>query len=350
MYFEKGHSPNFLRCRCFKICIFSDSLQVAKRSIMTKRGNFLSSTERKPFTHQTLSLMSTIFLTLRKVAFILPVSLLVDNGPDYSKASLKNLLFYVRLWRDLGLEVLFVGSYAANDSALNPIEHAWSPLSKALISVVLRLSTDAMNDGRTFDTLTDVEKALVLDRAAETLDCYWRGLKCGGFPISSTHVKGMELRGKYQDYDEIFKVIDKGINSTRNSTFLEELEFSMSHVDRRIDCLIIKKCDSFDCTHCSVHPKRAAPVFAFLRQNPTFPTPVPNPNLKGHFHNLTDYLDGSVSITEDPEISMSRFKEAKASLPTVRCSICPAYTFRSKADRSFHVSVFHYNRTKRRKC
>ena len=51
------------------------------------------------------------------------VVIIVDGCPDWTPASLLNNLFFFRLWRDAGLDMLVVCSYAARYSAYNPIEH-----------------------------------------------------------------------------------------------------------------------------------------------------------------------------------------------------------------------------------
>ena len=61
----------------------------------------------------------------------------VDNGSDWNLHSLVNIVFMGRLWRDNGLDILGLVSYAARYSAYNDIEHLWSPLSKHLSSVIL---------------------------------------------------------------------------------------------------------------------------------------------------------------------------------------------------------------------
>ena len=52
------------------------------------------------------------------------VVIIVDSGPDWSPGSLFNNLFFFRLWRDAGLDML-----------VNPIEHLWSPLSKKFCGI-----------------------------------------------------------------------------------------------------------------------------------------------------------------------------------------------------------------------
>ena len=65
------------------------------------------------------------------------VFILTDNGPDWQSSSLCNLLYFMRAWRDRGLDMFLLCSFAARYSAYNPIEHLWSPLSKRLAGVIL---------------------------------------------------------------------------------------------------------------------------------------------------------------------------------------------------------------------
>ena len=60
-----------------------------------------------------------------------------DNGPDMDPASYLNFIYWGRLWRDTKLTRLTCVTYPAGQSAYNPIEHCWSPLSNALTGVSL---------------------------------------------------------------------------------------------------------------------------------------------------------------------------------------------------------------------
>ena len=61
----------------------------------------------------------------------------VDNGPDWNLLNIVNEIYFCRLWRDSGLDILGIVSYAAKYSAYNNIEHTWNPMSRRLCSVVL---------------------------------------------------------------------------------------------------------------------------------------------------------------------------------------------------------------------
>ena len=61
----------------------------------------------------------------------------VDNGPDWNLLNIVNEIYFCRLWRGSGLDILGILSYAAKYSAYNNIEHTWCPMSRRLSSEVL---------------------------------------------------------------------------------------------------------------------------------------------------------------------------------------------------------------------
>ena len=61
----------------------------------------------------------------------------VDNGSDWNLQSVVNSFYFGRLWKESGLDILGIVSYAARYSAYNNIEHLWSPMSKKLCSAIL---------------------------------------------------------------------------------------------------------------------------------------------------------------------------------------------------------------------
>jgi len=61
----------------------------------------------------------------------------VDNGPDWNLLNITNMLYFGRMWKDSGLDIFGIMSYAAQWSAYNNIEHLWSPMSKKLANEIL---------------------------------------------------------------------------------------------------------------------------------------------------------------------------------------------------------------------
>jgi len=78
------------------------------------------------------SILSSQVKDGKTVAFIK-----VDNGPDWNLLNITNMLYFRRMWKDNGLDIFGIMSYAAQWSAYNNIEHLWSPMSKKLANVVL---------------------------------------------------------------------------------------------------------------------------------------------------------------------------------------------------------------------
>jgi len=72
----------------------------------------------------------------------------VDNGLDWNLHSIVNEMFFCRLWKDSGLDILGVLSYDARFSAYSNIEQPWSLMSRLLASVIL----PSVLEGDTFCT------------------------------------------------------------------------------------------------------------------------------------------------------------------------------------------------------
>ena len=68
------------------------------------------------------------------------VSLVTDNGPDWSTKSLLLVMAIGRVWRDLNLDLLISCSNAPGHSAENIVEHAWSLLSRLVAGVTLPIT------------------------------------------------------------------------------------------------------------------------------------------------------------------------------------------------------------------
>ena len=61
----------------------------------------------------------------------------VDNRPDWNLLNIVNEIYFCRLRRDSGLDILGIVSYAAKYSAYDNVEHTWSPINRRISSVVL---------------------------------------------------------------------------------------------------------------------------------------------------------------------------------------------------------------------
>ena len=98
----------------------------------------------------------------------------VENGSDWNLLNVTSAIYFGRMWRDTGLDILGIVTCAAQWSAYNNIEHLWDPMSKCLANVVLpyvldddqsppfqqkELSTEELN----------VKEAQLLDQSVELI-------------------------------------------------------------------------------------------------------------------------------------------------------------------------------------
>ena len=100
------------------------------------------------------------------------VIIIGDNDPDYAPKSNKVFLNCSRLFKAHHLDYLILMSYAPGDSACNPIEHGWAPLSRFLSGVILPRSLPGKNppeernsrDGLTAEQVS-LEESQMFDHA-----------------------------------------------------------------------------------------------------------------------------------------------------------------------------------------
>ena len=70
--------------------------------------------------------------------YLKPVLMILsDDGDDYSQRNTTTVHSFGRLWEDLNLEALYLIKYAPAASRFNPIERAWSSMTKLLSNVIL---------------------------------------------------------------------------------------------------------------------------------------------------------------------------------------------------------------------
>ena len=106
--------------------------------------------------------------------------ILADEGPDYTPASVGNILFYYRLFKEVNLDFLSVSTYA---------EHLWSPLSNMLAGVAFSPKLDGdikptcEQSKLSSDELRKKEYA-VFDNVISELASFWEGAPFDGFLIS----------------------------------------------------------------------------------------------------------------------------------------------------------------------
>ncbi|XP_071842085.1 uncharacterized protein [Apostichopus japonicus] len=267
------------------------------------------------------------------------VVLLTDGGPDWNSKSWTVLLYLQRLFRELNLDLLCCTTYAPGQSAFNPIEHAWAPLSRKLSGVTLSATLEG--DDKPPCKQTDISEDLkqqkekkIFRRSLNELDVFWNGMTFNGFPVTSRGVSPHEKQ-HFSDYEDIHTVVAKGGKRKLKDypNILEELKFIASHCDRQPGEFTIMKCESEDCSHCSTYSVRATEAMDKLRRIGGLPTP----HRAVEQERFLTYLQAS-EVESVPPVSCHR-KSPSAS--ETACKICKSYIYSSAIDESRHNAIIH---------
>ena len=268
----------------------------------------------------------------------------VDNGSDWNLHSLVNIVFMGRLWRDSGLDILGLVSYAARYSAYNDIEHLWSPLSKHLSSVILPsvLEEDEVEPNKqNLEAKERSEKEAKLFDNAMSLVCqkYWSGKTFNGSEISTSFKNCEKQEQPYNDYDAVHKLLMGNAMNLRHSELDKEVQFLFKHVDRKSNKLIFQKCNNPRCTHCVENPILSKAAWDFLK-TVDFKWPNPKPSATHQNHYMT--------FIEMCMVPSDQFLTKNEGLPcnieVGLCPYCPSYVFLSDADKKRHLKAFHYKK------
>lgn len=240
----------------------------------------------------------------------------VDNGPDWSIASIVNEVYFCRMWRDSGLDILGLVSYAARWSAYNNIEHLWSPMSKKLASVILPsvlegdLTSPIQNNDLTDEERRQKEASLFDQSMALIKDVYWKDAQFNGSKVETKVKNCLENETPYDDYDTIhqvryndsefkkqanarksyivvllFQIFTGPIRNFRASKeAMTEYRFMAKHIIRKSNEIIFVKCSDPVCRHCSGRPIQCRQIWEFLKErNFKWWNPKESQTHVGHF-------------------------------------------------------------------
>jgi len=199
----------------------------------------------------------------------------VDGGSDLTPDSIINLLFWGRLWLATGNPIFLVMTHAAGWSALNDIEHLWSPLSKQCAG--LQFSACLPGEDKPpcqNSTLSRAEcfaaEAKVFDTAINQLatamgTLVWAGhqIACTPVPCVPTEVPAppAELPAtaklsaeppKTSDYGVVHDVLTQlGVGiiaaTSEYKAVMDELKFFLSHASKRRYATVFVACKKPGC-------------------------------------------------------------------------------------------------------
>ena len=188
---------------------------------------------------------------------------LVDNGPDWCKHSIKTLHAMGQVWDKLELDYLLITSYAPGDSKFNPIEHAWAPLTMWCFGLVLHntLEGEDLCPNRQ-TTLSEDERyqknICVFDAALSKVASVLGGRHYDGYPVSvrpvSTHNEENSIPDKLAHISSR-KVVNEASPHLKDAIY--KCRLYARHCRQGTYTLEFTRCSQSLCGHCSHAPVTA---------------------------------------------------------------------------------------------
>ena len=178
-------------------------------AVLVLRANKFTSSSGQTHANDLLPIPSAQVKDGKTVAFIK-----VDNGSDWNIRSVVNSLYLCRLWRDSGLDILGVVSYAAKYLAYYQIEHLWSPMSRKLSSVILPsvlegedsppyLQSDLSKD----ELKLKLKEAAIFDNAMMLIkDVYWKNAMFNESKVTTLVKQSLAKESPCDDYEHVHQV------------------------------------------------------------------------------------------------------------------------------------------------
>lgn len=238
------------------------------------------------------------------------VLLLTDRGPDRSQESYANLYFYYKLWKEHDLDMIIVSSFAPGYSAYNPVEHLWSPLSRALTGVLGNPIADGDERPPAYLSLPPADKLQkeisVFDREMQKVKLHWDGKEFDGWPILTHVVESKECldigETEYNLVHEYCKLTSAFNLPAKFKEIHKTFKEIIKHTDRRSCEIMIKKCGS--CEYCTENPIKSTALFNFIDTHTIF-DPQPSHAIEGSFRT---FLEMTEKEKKDLELPNTHFQ------------------------------------------
>ena len=219
---------------------------------------------------------------------------IADGGPDWSVKGLINLMSLGMFWLNNALDILVVQCYAPGHSRFNPIERAWSFLTKWLVGVTL----PADIDGNVPKDDDDEGWSKVLDNAAHMCTKFWNGKSVNGHkifakPFYSSSPEIPALKTAHLRLQEFAGASKRKIKEDEELSQLHLIyKFLVTHCCRKPYQIEFIRCIRQNCNHCSNLPERSNPLLHLVKElGGSFPMPTTSDLIRGdHYENLKDIL------------------------------------------------------------
>jgi len=279
------------------------------------------------------------------------VSLLMDNGPDQTIKSDKNVFALWRLFTTCKLDTLTAGHYAPGDSAQNPIEHQWSPRSRDLVGVYLSPCLPGEDKPPAAQKLTpdetDEKEKQVYDLAIARLNSFWDGKSYDGFNVSSIGVPCAGEKLMFSDWETVESFLQCHSNATLHSIYSDyvaEYKLLVKHLQNKIHMLVFSKCHDITCPNCGENPPLS---HTWKNLSKRVFTPIPSDLIPGSFRTYLEMKTGAAPATLLDDHT-KHCPSTACGVEALRCTSCINLLFMSQAALERHCKICH-NTSKKRK-
>ena len=276
------------------------------------------------------------------------VVVLCDNGPDWSKSSLKTMLCMGRLWRDLELDCLLILSFAPGDSKYNMIEHAWAPVTRWLSQLVTRDTlpedTPPLQHKLPNEVLKQKEVKLFNLGASHIKGCL-NDRTYDGHAVTCEYVSADNNDSQYYQDEDIINIFAKACRRDIKTKpgladMQREVRMLSMHCAQGMYSLEYIRCTDAACSHCSaLGPERSPKTLKLLRecQGHVF-VPVWSTTHEGHYSTFLEQMHSTGANIIPLDTGLPSHPEIE------RCMETGCHkTFHSNADRKRHMFLVHDN-------
>jgi hypothetical protein len=278
------------------------------------------------------------------------LSLVVDNGPDFAPSSLQIFYHFGKLWIRLKIDVLILVSYAAYQSASNPIEKNWFPLTSVMAGRTIRLPPNgqfapAQTPGKTAAQVEEAEVGYFNDAMLEARTTFGNARINGKAPITHFYPVSEDLPFETESFERYMKASKRKVDEDATlSEINDAMKFLSKHCIRRNNLLIFYRCEEGDCKHCfsELSEVRAVNVLSCLRSMGNFEPRWETQDDGGSEHYQTfrnaQAFKREAKKTEQPSFASCDFF----------CEFCPDFMATSETELKFHHLMIHPDRRRTR--
>lgn len=255
--------------------------ELGRKHVPTTRSGFLffmlrpTKGEHRSTIETHMNDLVYIFEQTLKPKVFTSLTLLVDQGPDWTAKSKVTFIFASRLFKRFRLATLTLSGFGPTWSKLNPIERKWAAASRFLTSAVLPATTpgfkvppnkipkNGLSESEHRDLIQSEENKL-FDSSVTKLRRYFHDKPHDGLPIFAQGVASETEKYPWADFDQVSTFAKASKTKIRNDTKLSAIRgeyiWAIKHCTVMAHELHFLRCDN-RCDHCRNIPETQASSF-----------------------------------------------------------------------------------------